>query len=186
MQTNKHKGYVSKFLHQVIDAAAVLASPSIVAHQQPTLCKVHGTAGCTEAIHLPNLTAQQLQVLMNAAVGAASDNSPAEVFHRIEVLLQELLGITSVRLLYVSQWHQKLFEYAKPDAVTCRQGKSGQAGKADESTAAWALTLQQRFFCKVGEGIVGAVARSGQPVCVADCGVVSKVANHSQGSMVSF
>jgi hypothetical protein len=88
MQTIKHEGYVSKLLHQVMEAAAVLGTPSIVAHQQPSLCKVHGTASCTEAIHLPNLTAQQLQVLMNATVGAASDNSPAEVFHRIEVLLQ--------------------------------------------------------------------------------------------------
>jgi hypothetical protein len=117
MQMDNHKDYVSKFLHQVIDAAAVLASPSIVGISAALSLQVHGTASCTEPIHLPKLTAQQLQVLMNATVDTASDNSPAEVFPRIEVLLQELLGITSVRIaghnvcaLYVSQWHQKLFE----------------------------------------------------------------------------
>jgi hypothetical protein len=78
-----------------------------------------------------------------------------------------------------------LFNYAKPDSISCRQGRPVQAGKADESTAARAPALQQRFVCKVGEGIVGAVARSGQPVCIADCGALSRDTNFSHGSMVS-
>lgn len=178
MVKREQEGYVSKFLRRV-DAAAGLASPSTVARQCPSICKQHGV-NITATIQPPSLTVAQLQVLMDASVCAAADSSLAEVFHRIEVLSAELLGTTAVRWLYVSQLHHKLFRYAGQDSSSSK----GQTETPGNSTGN-APIFRQHFVCNVGEGIVGAVALSGQPECIADCSACSSATGFRQGAMVS-
>jgi hypothetical protein len=179
MGKREQQGYVSKFLRRV-DAAAGLASPSTVARQGPSICKQHGV-DITATVQPPSLTVAQLQVLMHASVCAAADSSLAEVFHRIEVLSAEVLGTTAVRWLHVSQWHHKLFRYAVQDSSSSK----GQTETPGNSTAGNAPIFKQHFVCNVGEGIVGAVALSGQPECIADCSACSSATGFRQGSMVS-
>jgi hypothetical protein len=173
MAKKEQKGYVSNFLHQF--GTVVRASPSIAAHQHPSISEQHARSStAANQQHAP--TSAQLQVLLDASVCAAADTSLAEVFHRLEKLTSELLGTTTVRWLHVSQWHHMLFRYTEQDS--CRlQGQPATAGTAP--------ILRQHFVCNVGEGIAGAVALTGQPECIADCSVPSSATSFKQGSVVS-
>ncbi|KAG5175618.1 hypothetical protein JKP88DRAFT_347209 [Tribonema minus] len=66
----------------------------------------------------PPVTAEQLQLLLEASVAAAGEMHMGTLFRSLEALVCELLDASSVRLLYVSRWHRKLFQFVD-EAAHC-------------------------------------------------------------------
>jgi hypothetical protein len=143
----------------------------------------------------PIITAEQLQMLVEASVAAANDCTPGETFTRIETLLQQLMGATSVRLLHVSHWHHKLFHYrercgSEDSDVDSESGWGDEAdddagtGGATKRSSCRSYTLLQQSVFDVGEGVAGRAALSGQAVYIEDCSL-SSVTVHDTGAKVT-
>eukprot|EP00953_Heterococcus_sp_UTEX-ZZ885_P014400 8164-Heterococcus_DN1.PRE.5 len=160
------------------EAATVLKSSSTAADQQLPFNESFG-GKTRQAMHRFTLRAQQLQMVVDASVGAALKSCPAEIFRCIELMSKQLLGATSVRLLYVSHWHQKLLHFAVHDPCNCGRPNT----RTRENCTASHLPLH-RVVCNVGEGIAGAVAHSGQSESISDCSVNRSATGKDCGSMV--
>jgi hypothetical protein len=122
------------------------------------------------------ITAEQLQMLVDASVAAANDCTPGETFARIEALLQQLTGATTVRLLHVSHWHHKLFHY--------RERRGSDVDSDVDASSCRTYTLLQQPVLNVGEGVAGRAALSGQAVYIEDCSL-SSVTAHDSGAEVT-
>jgi hypothetical protein len=132
-------------------------------------------------------------MLVEASVAAANDCTPGETFTRIEALLQQLMGATTVRLLHVSHWHHKLFHYRErcgsdvDSDVDSEDGWGGQQEGGEDnvrSSSCRSYSLMQQSVFDVGEGVAGRAALSGQAVYIEDCSL-SSITVHDSGAKVT-
>lgn len=155
----------------------------------------------------------QILDLLESTAADAPIISPAAVLLRVESLLLQATGATSVDAFLVDRWFKKLLHFS---AATEREGGGSEgAGGATEGASSRSRTdgedggaeggqdqsprhetmFHTRAVCDIGVGVAGAAAMTGRKLRIRDCGAQRKgrrpkspacSKHHDNGSLICW